>query len=293
MVSLLSRGVGLLVKSLAGLSCTQATRCQPWGPAGCSSLPGALSAIQCSAARWFSKQQAHDDLPKRPLTSYLRFVVQQRPLLVKQYPEAKLPEISKLLALEWRGLSESARQPYIEAANEELLKYKVEVRKYKEKLTPLELELLKEKRKRRLVKRKHIRYRRELTILGKPKGPRNAYNIFMSEHFQDARGASLSGKMKSLHEDWRILPHSQKQMYIQLAQDDKIRYENEMKAWEEQMLEIGREDLIRLKARKRLIKDPAVMHKAKSIKQLPKKRVTKITKPARGGKEADKWKNEE
>ncbi|KAG8552436.1 hypothetical protein GDO81_004535, partial [Engystomops pustulosus] len=165
-----------------------------------------------------------------------------------------------------------------------------EVRKYKEKLSPLELELLKEKRKRRLVKRKHIRHRRELTVLGKPKGSRNAYNIFMSENFHDARGSSLSGKMQSLHEDWKKLPHSQKQIYIQLAQDDKIRYENEMKAWEEQMVEIGREDLIRLKARRRLVKDSAVMHEAKKV---PKKKVKKVAKPAKRGEKADKWKNEE
>ncbi|XP_075697299.1 transcription factor A, mitochondrial [Rhinoderma darwinii] len=277
MVSLLSRGVGLLVKSLAGLSCTQVTRC--------NSLPGALPTLQFSATRWFSKPQSQDDLPKRPLTSYLRFVIQQRPTIVKQFPEAKLPEISKLLALEWRGLSESARKPYIEAANEERLIYKDEVRKYKESLSPLELELLKEKRKRRLVKRKHIIHKRELTLLGKPKGSRNAYNIFMSEHFHEAGGANLSEKMKSLHEDWDRLPHSQKHMYIQLAQDDKIRYENEMKAWEEQMLEMGREDLIRIKSRKRLIKDAAVMHEARLKRRLPKK-------SARGGKKADQWKNE-
>ncbi|KAM4033381.1 transcription factor A, mitochondrial isoform 1-T1 [Anomaloglossus baeobatrachus] len=285
MVSVLSRGVGLLVKSLAGLSCTQTTRC--------SSLPGALPALQGSTARWFSKQHSLDDLPKRPLTSYFRFVIQQRPKLVKDYPQAKLPEISKMLALEWKGLSESARKPFVDAANEEQLKYKDEVRRYKEKLSPLELELLKEKRKRRLGKRKHIKHRRELTLLGKPKGPRTAYNIFMSEHFHEARGGSLTGKMKTLHEDWNKLPHSQKQMYVQLAQDDKIRYENEMKAWEEQMLEIGREDLIRQKSRKWLVKDSAVMHKAKSRRELRKKSVKDLINPAREGKRADKWKNEE
>lgn len=35
------------------------------------------------------------------------------------------------------------------------------------------------------------------------------------------------------------------QVYIQLANDDKIRYYNEMKSWEEQMLEVGRNDLLR------------------------------------------------
>ncbi|KAG9484968.1 hypothetical protein GDO78_008197 [Eleutherodactylus coqui] len=285
MVSLLARSVGLLAKSLAGLSCTQATRC--------SSLPGALSAFQHTTTRWFSKQQLEEGLPKRPLSSFFRFVSEHRPTLAKQYPEAKLTEISKILALEWKGLSESARKRYVEAANEELSKYKSEVRKYKENLNPLELQLLNEKKKERLVKRKHIRHRRELTILGKPKGARSAYNIYMSENFQETKGISMTEKMKHLQEDWKRLPQSQKQMYVQLAQDDRIRYENEMKAWEEQMLEIGREDLIRLKAKKRLIKDSKVMHEAKSKEQLHKKVVKKQTKPARGGKKADKRKNKE
>lgn len=35
------------------------------------------------------------------------------------------------------------------------------------------------------------------------------------------------------------------QVYTQLSEDDKIRYKNEMKSWEEHMVEIGREDLLR------------------------------------------------
>ena len=35
------------------------------------------------------------------------------------------------------------------------------------------------------------------------------------------------------------------QVYTQLAEDDKIRYKNEIKSWEDHMMEIGREDLIR------------------------------------------------
>ncbi|KAM3913495.1 transcription factor A, mitochondrial [Leptodactylus fuscus] len=282
MVSLLSRGVGLLAKSLAGLSCTQATRC--------SGLQGSLSAVHCISARWFSNQER--ELPKRPLSSYFRFVIEQRPALSKKYPEAKPAEIAKMLGLEWKGLSESSRKLYIEAANEEQLKYKDEIRKYKEKLSPLELELLKEQRKRRLVKRKRIRLSRELTILGKPKGARNAYNIFVSERFQEATAPSLSGKMNFLHGEWKKLSQSQKQMYMQLAVDDKIRYENEMKAWEEQMLEIGREDLLRLKSRKRLKVKPG-MHITHPVNKPLKKTVKKVIKPARGHGKTDKWKNEE
>lgn len=50
------------------------------------------------------------------------------------------------------------------------------------------------------------------------------------------------------------VPYSTSQVYTQLAEDDKIRYKNEMKSWEDHMVEIGREDLLRdqtLSARKK------------------------------------------
>uniref|UniRef100_A0A8C3EL22 E2 ubiquitin-conjugating enzyme n=1 Tax=Corvus moneduloides TaxID=1196302 RepID=A0A8C3EL22_CORMO len=47
-----------------------------------------------------------------------------------------------------------------------------------------------------------------------------------------------------------------KRPYLQLAEDDKVRYENEMKSWEAKMIELGREDLVRSK-KQRLKKKPA------------------------------------
>lgn len=51
--------------------------------------------------------------------------------------------------------------------------------------------------------------------------------------------------MKLVNQAWKNLSHDEKQAYIQLAKDDRIRYDNEMKSWEEQMAEVGRSDLIR------------------------------------------------
>ena len=50
-------------------------------------------------------------------------------------------------------------------------------------------------------------------------------------------------KLKAINENWKNLSNSQKQVYIQLAKDDRIRYYNEMKSWEEQMMEVGRKIL--------------------------------------------------
>lgn len=62
------------------------------------------------------------------------------------------------------------------------------------------------------------------------------------------------------------------QVYTQLAEDDKIRYKNEMKSWEDHMVEIGREDLIR--------------ERTLSTKKKPAARAKKVTKKAKTVKKA-------
>lgn len=62
------------------------------------------------------------------------------------------------------------------------------------------------------------------------------------------------------------------QVYTQLAEDDKIRYKNEMKSWEDHMVEIGREDLIR--------------ERTLSTKKKPAARAKKATKKAKTVKKA-------
>lgn len=52
---------------------------------------------------------------------------------------------------------------------------------------------------------------------------------------------------------------------MQLAEDDKMRYKNEMKSWEDHMVEIGREDLIRTPTAKK--KQTANKSKAKVVKK--------------------------
>uniref|UniRef100_A0A8C5MI28 Transcription factor A, mitochondrial n=1 Tax=Leptobrachium leishanense TaxID=445787 RepID=A0A8C5MI28_9ANUR len=270
MVSVLSRGLGLLVKSLAGFSFAPSTRC--------SNLLYGASAVQCSASRWFSKSLNADDLPKRPLASYMRYSVQQQKVLSKKYPEVKITELSKMISQEWKGLPDSAKEPYIAASKAEQLVYHEEMKKYKAKFTKLELEAMRTERLRKLRKRRSIRRKRELSLLGKPKRPRSAFNIFMSEHFTETQGGSTASKFKSLHADWIKLNASQQQAYKQLAEDDRIRYENEMKSWEEHMIEIGREDLVRVKKRPRSVK----LRRGRSTAEAPKSKIlTKTKEPAK------------
>ncbi|XP_019938832.2 transcription factor A, mitochondrial [Paralichthys olivaceus] len=252
--SLLAAGVSLVAKSFSLWSCTNSlARCT-------SVLP-----VKC-----FTSQASGP--PKRPVNGFVRFALQQQPIMARQNPEVKFVDIIKKIAVQWRTMSPEQKRPFEEAFQLAKEKFKVDFERYQAQLTPAEIQQKSLEKKERMAKRKAIRKKRELTNLGKPKRPRSPANIYMSEHFEEARGDNTQIKMKSLMEDWKNMFSHQKQVYTQLAQDDKIRYKNEMKSWEDHMLEIGREDLIRegtLSARKKTAQ-AAAPKKAKAKKATAK-----------------------
>ncbi|NXK40387.1 TFAM factor, partial [Piprites chloris] len=197
-----------------------------------------------------------DQRPKRPLTAYFRFMKENRPAFREKNPEASSMELIKKLAGAWKELPASQKQVYEEARRTDWQRYGEQMARYKAQLTPAQAAALKEERRRQLARRRSLRAKRELAVLGKPKRPRTGFNIFVSEKFQESEGISPMGKLKKLFDAWQKLSTSQKQPYLQLAEDDKVRYENEMKSWEAKMVELGREDLVRAK-KKRLKKKPA------------------------------------
>ncbi|XP_067858684.1 transcription factor A, mitochondrial [Heptranchias perlo] len=263
MVTVVSLSVGLLGRRLGGLLSW------PWA-ASCSSV--------CSAVRRLSLDKSPFTPPKRPLNAYLHYVVEQQRVLFKQSSDLKMVEKTKWIAQAWRQLTADQKQPYEIAANDGKLKYKEELAAFKAKLTPAQLAGLKEERRQKLAKRRTMRQKRKLTMLGKPKRPRTAFNIFMAEHFDEAKGATSQAKLKNLQDEWHQLSGSQKQLYTQLAEDDKIRYQNEIKSWEEQMVETGHEDVIRVKQRRRVQR--LLRTKAKPNKTILKVvSTTKTSKP--------------
>ncbi|XP_038591896.1 transcription factor A, mitochondrial [Micropterus salmoides] len=243
--SIMTASVSLLAKSFSIFSCTSSL-------ARCTSV---LPAVYLNPVKYLTSQASGP--PRRPLNGYMRYVLQQQPIMTRQNPEIKSVDVIRKIAQQWRTMSPEQKQPFQEASLRAREQFKVELQRYQAQLTPAQVQQQTLEKRQRMAKRKAIRKKRELTNLGKPKRPRTAFNIFMSEHFEEARGTTTQAKMKSLLEDWKNLFSHQKQVYTQLAEDDKIRYKNEMKSWEEHMVEIGREDLIReqtLSTKKKLAK---------------------------------------
>uniref|UniRef100_A0A8I5NLD7 Transcription factor A, mitochondrial n=1 Tax=Papio anubis TaxID=9555 RepID=A0A8I5NLD7_PAPAN len=158
---------------------------------------------------------------------------------------AKTTELVRRIAKHWRELPDSEKKVYREAYKADWEVYKEEISRFKEQLTPSEITSLEKEILDKRLKRKAVTKRKELIQLGKPKRPRSAYNIYVAERFQEAKGDSPQEKLKTVKENWKNLSDSEKEIYIQLAKEDEIRYHNEMKSWEEHMIEIGRKDLLR------------------------------------------------
>ncbi|XP_021483058.1 transcription factor A, mitochondrial [Meriones unguiculatus] len=183
--------------------------------------------------------------PKKPMSSYLRFSTEQLPRFKAQYPDIRLIDLVRKIAAVWRDLPEQEKEVYETDFKAEWEKYKEAVTRFKAQLSPSQLKLLEKDLKQKRMKRKAILRKKELTVLGKPKRPRSAYNIYVAESFPESKEKTVQAKMKSINQTWKNMSDEEKESYFQLAKDDKIRYNNEIKSWEDQMAEVGRSDLIR------------------------------------------------
>ncbi|KAL7372567.1 hypothetical protein ABVT39_018626 [Epinephelus coioides] len=263
--NLMTAGVSWLAKSFSVFSCTSTL-------ARCTSV---LPATYINQVKCLSSQASGP--PKRPLNGYMRYVVQQKPLMSRNNPEIKAVDIIRMIAQQWRTMSPDQKRPFEEASLQAREQFKMDLQRYQAQLTPAQIQQQTLEKRQRMAKRKAIRKKRELNSMGKPKRPRSPFNIFMSEHYEEARGTTSQAKMKSLLEDWRNLFSHQKKVYTQLAEDDKIRYKNEIKSWEDHMMEIGRQDLVREQTLPTKKKKPAARKSAAKKGTKKAKAVKKVT----------------
>lgn len=74
---------------------------------------------------------------------------------------------------------------------------------------------------------------------------------------------------------------------MQLAEDDKVRYKNEISTWEHHMIELGREDLIRRKkksTKKVLTKKIRVVKSKATVKKTDEAKTKKLEKTVKSQK---------
>lgn len=74
------------------------------------------------------KKKADDTLPKHPMSAYLHFAKEMRPIMKKRFPDARLVEISKEIGNEWRAMAQIDLQKWLDMANVDKARYAKEMK---------------------------------------------------------------------------------------------------------------------------------------------------------------------
>ncbi|SCW04483.1 LAFE_0H14532g1_1 [Lachancea fermentati] len=74
--------------------------------------------------------------PKRPSSAYFLFSMDVREDLIRKYPDAKVPELSKLASAKWKEMSDEEKKPYHEKFKLNWEKYRIARKEYEATLPP-------------------------------------------------------------------------------------------------------------------------------------------------------------
>ena len=205
------------------------------------------------------KKKKPKDAPKNARSAYILFSQDMRPEVKKDQPDLDAKDVLKALGALWKSADEDVKAKYQKLADEDKVRFKEEMDNY----VPGEVD------------------EKENTKKGKkpkdaPKSARSAY-IFFSQDMRPIvkeENPEMKSKeiMTELGKRWKEFKDSDDaKKYIDMAQEDKERYNEEMKAYKEKNGEEDKEENKPKKATK------AKETKAKEAKET-KAKETKETK---------------
>ncbi|KAI8147503.1 hypothetical protein BJV82DRAFT_349141 [Fennellomyces sp. T-0311] len=76
------------------------------------------------------KRYRHPTAPKHPMSGFLFFLAAVRPEVARQYPGSTVGPISKVIASQWRDMTDEARIPWLQMAEEDKARYAREMQVY-------------------------------------------------------------------------------------------------------------------------------------------------------------------
>ncbi|EJW02639.1 hypothetical protein EDEG_02959 [Edhazardia aedis USNM 41457] len=148
--------------------------------------------------------------PKRPKSVYLRYCDDKRPTL----PKMSLGDMGKLLGEMWSKEDEKVKEKYNKLYQQDVAKYDAEMEEFKK--TPeyaQEQEAKKHEKAQARKDKKNGKSKREKKV--------SAYNIFMKEHYANAKKSGVTlkiGKENSeLTTKWKNMSQKEKEVYEKKA----------------------------------------------------------------------------
>ncbi len=178
----------------------------------------AIKSIKKSSKSEEEKEKKDPDAPKGAKNAYIFFCNDKRDQIKKANPTMKATEITSKMGEMWKELSDKKKAVYKEMAEEDKKRYAEELDKYEPKEGF--------KNPKESPKKKKA----ESTA---PKRARSAYIFFCTDKREQVKKANPSITnneiLSELGKMWKALTDKKKKPYVEKADADKKRYEEEMK----------------------------------------------------------------
>ncbi|XP_010977777.3 upstream-binding factor 1-like protein 1 [Camelus dromedarius] len=195
------------------------------------------------------KHKKHPDLPKRPLTAYLRFFKEMRPQYSQKYPKLSNQELTKVLSEEYKKLPEQTKLKYIQDFQKEKQEFDDKLAQFRERHP----DLVQNAKKSDVPKRSQVKVERKfqgnvrkvksppgnyLSMKRKfpgepPKPPMNGYHKFHQDLWssRELQEVPLRERMVEISRRWQRVPQRQKEHYKEQAEQLQKQYKVDLDLW--------------------------------------------------------------
>ncbi|XP_006092978.1 upstream-binding factor 1-like protein 1 [Myotis lucifugus] len=191
----------------------------------------------------------HPDMPKQPLTPYLRFFKEKRPLYAQMYPKLTNQELTKVMSEKYKELPEEKKMKYIQDFQKERQEYQEKLAQFRKDCS----ELVQDSKTSVVPKRSPTRgpkkfqgkgkdvmsspendFSEEIKFHGEPeKPPMNEYHKFHQDMWssRELQGLPLRKRMVEISRRWQCVPRSQREHYKQQAEELQKQYKVDLEHW--------------------------------------------------------------
>ncbi|XP_059934675.1 upstream-binding factor 1-like protein 1 [Mesoplodon densirostris] len=195
------------------------------------------------------KHKKHPDLPKKPLTAYLRFFKEMQPQYSQKYPKMSNWELTKVLAEEYKKLPEQLKLKYRQDFQKEKQEFEEKIALFREQHPDLVQNSMKsdvpkgsqtkapKKFQGRVQKVKsspenNLSMKRKFH--GEPqKPPTNGYHKFHEDLWssRELQVLPLKECMVEISRRWQRVPQNQKEHYKKEAEELQKQYKVDLDLW--------------------------------------------------------------
>nr|KAF6343847.1 upstream binding transcription factor like 1 [Pipistrellus kuhlii] len=195
------------------------------------------------------KLKKHPDMPKKPLTAYLRFLKEKRPEYSQMHPKLNNQELTKVMSEKYKALPEEMKLKYMEDFQKEKQEFQEKLAQFRKDHPEPEQNSkasVVPKGSRSRARKKFKRDEKELKssqendlwgdirFRGEPeKPPMNAYHKFQQDLWssEELQGLHPRQRLVEIGRRWHRVPMSQREIYEQQAEELQKQYKVDLDKW--------------------------------------------------------------